>query len=168
MHKQVLSTFQNIEDSLYLQSFLLLPFVKVSGNGVSFGGFFSHKKRAEIVNRTVSWGAHIVDKQGINKNHLAMLQFTFTLFWLHRLHAHCARLLYVLVLTSNVYDACVCACMPLCVCVCVWVSACVCVLFICIVQRNWACLTWKSTIETKSLLSVNEKWTVGASDMWWT
>ena len=35
-----------------------------------------------------------------------------------------------------------------CVCVCV----CVCVLFIGIVQRNWACLTWKSAIEIKSLL----------------
>ena len=35
-----------------------------------------------------------------------------------------------------------------CVCVCV----CVCMLFIGIVQRNWACLTWKSAIEIKSLL----------------
>ena len=37
-----------------------------------------------------------------------------------------------------------------CVCVCV----CVCVLFIGIVQRNWACLTWKSALEIKSLLSL--------------
>ena len=38
---------------------------------------------------------------------------------------------------------------------CLWcarVHARVCVLFIGIVQRNWACLTWKSTIEIKSLL----------------
>ena len=33
-------------------------------------------------------------------------------------------------------------------CVCV----CVCVLFTGIVQRNWACLTWKSALEIKSLL----------------
>ena len=46
--------------------------------------------------------------------------------------------LYAIVLTSNVYDACVC----------------VCVLFICTVQRNWACLTWKSAIEIKSLLLI--------------
>ena len=45
---------------------------------------------------------------------------------------------------------CVCACVGVCVCVCVYV--CVCVLFIGIVQRNWACLTWKSAIEIKSLL----------------
>ena len=38
---------------------------------------------------------------------------------------------------------------------CLWcarVRARVCVLFIGIVQRNWACLTWKSAIEVKSLL----------------
>ena len=38
---------------------------------------------------------------------------------------------------------------------CLWcarVRALVCVLFIGIVQRNWACLTWKSAIEIKSLL----------------
>ena len=74
----------------------------------------------------------------------------------------CFRPLYVIVLTSNVYDAhtrmcacvcvCVCECVCMCVCVCVCVSVCVCVLFICIVQCNWACLTWKSTMETKSLL----------------
>ena len=34
------------------------------------------------------------------------------------------------------------------ICVCV----CVCVLFIGIVQRNWACLTWKNALEIKSLL----------------
>ena len=44
-----------------------------------------------------------------------------------------------------------------CVCVCVCVSVCVCfffllLLFIDIVQRNLACLTWKSAIEIKSLL----------------
>ena len=61
------------------------------------------------------------------------------------------RLLYVIVLKSNVYDACVC------VCVCVRARACVCMFmhvcawFICIIQRNWACLTWKSAIEIKSL-----------------
>ena len=51
---------------------------------------------------------------------------------------------------SVVYDACVCVC----VCVRACVRACVCVLllFIGIVQRNWACLTWKSAIEIKSLL----------------
>ena len=37
-------------------------------------------------------------------------------------------------------------CARVCVCVCV------CVLFIGIVQRNWACLTWKSALEIKSLL----------------
>ena len=38
---------------------------------------------------------------------------------------------------------------------CLWCArarARVCVLFIGIVQRNWACLTWKSAIEIKSLL----------------
>ena len=39
---------------------------------------------------------------------------------------------------------------------CLWymfcVCVCVCVLFICIIQCNWPCLTWKSTIEIKSLL----------------
>ena len=53
----------------------------------------------------------------------------------------CFRLLYAIVLTSVVYDACVCAC------VCVLL-----LLFIGTVQRNWACLTWKSAIEIKSLL----------------
>ena len=48
--------------------------------------------------------------------------------------------------------ACVCMCM--CVCVCVCVCVCACVRFICIVQCNWACLTWKSTKEIKSLLSL--------------
>ena len=43
---------------------------------------------------------------------------------------------------------CVCVCMYLCVCVCARVL----LLFIGIVQRNWACLTWKSAIEIKSLL----------------
>ena len=49
------------------------------------------------------------------------------------------------------------ACMCVCVCVCVCVCGCCCcccllLLFIGIVQRNWACLTWKSAIEIKSLL----------------
>ena len=43
---------------------------------------------------------------------------------------------------------CVCVCTHVCVCVCV------CVLFICIVQHNWACLTWKSAKEIKSLLNI--------------
>ena len=61
----------------------------------------------------------------------------------------CFRLLYAIVLTSNVYDACVCVCVYVCVCGCV----CVCMLlFMGIVQRNWACLTWKSAKEMKSLL----------------
>ena len=38
---------------------------------------------------------------------------------------------------------CVCVCVCLCVCVCVCVFVCVCVWFICTVQSNWACLTWK-------------------------
>ena len=60
------------------------------------------------------------------------------------------------VLTSNVHDACVCASARarararVCVCVCV----CLCVCFICIIQRNWTCLTWKSAIEIKSLSSL--------------
>ena len=56
----------------------------------------------------------------------------------------CFRLLYAIVLSSDVFDARA----RVCVCVCV----CVCVLFIGIVQRSWACLTWKSTLEIKSLL----------------
>ena len=51
---------------------------------------------------------------------------------------------------------CVCVreCVRACVRVCVRVCACMCVLllFIDIVQRNWACLAWKSAIEIKSLL----------------
>ena len=57
----------------------------------------------------------------------------------------CFSLLYVIVLTSNVYDACVCF-------VCVSVCVCVSVLFICIAEHKWACLTWKSATEIKSLL----------------
>ena len=53
------------------------------------------------------------------------------------------------------YDTC------MCVCVCTCVRVCVCVLllllFIGIVQRNWACLTWKSAIEIKSLLFYHYK-----------
>ena len=33
----------------------------------------------------------------------------------------CFRLLYAIVLTSDVYDACVCVCVYVCVCVCVCV-----------------------------------------------
>ena len=44
--------------------------------------------------------------------------------------------------------------MHLYVCVCV----CVCVCFICIVQCNWACSTWKRAIETKLLLSLLLYW----------
>ena len=51
--------------------------------------------------------------------------------------------------------------MIMCVCVCVWAGACMCVcvcLFICIVQHNWACLSWKSTIEIQSLLLLLLLW----------
>ena len=85
---------------------------------------------------------------------------------------------YAIVLTSNVYDACVCVyvCVWVCECVCVcvlficivqrnwacltWKSMCVsvCVLFICVLQHNWACLTWKSAIEIKSLLVFKLIW----------
>ena len=53
---------------------------------------------------------------------------------------------------------CVCACARVCVraCICVRARAraraCVCVWLICISQRSWACLIWKSAMEIKSLL----------------
>ena len=61
-------------------------------------------------------------------------------------HLHCSAQLSMFNMEKYV-------CVSVCVCVCgVYVCACVCVWFICIVQRNWACLTWKSAIEVKSLL----------------
>ena len=74
-------------------------------------------------------------------------------------HQLCFRLLYLIVLMSNVYVyMCVCVCVCVCVCACVCLCKYMCMLFIFIVQRNWACLTlksmltWKSAIEIKSSL----------------
>ena len=56
---------------------------------------------------------------------------------------------------SVVYDACVCVCVRALL-----------LLFIGIVQRNWACLTWKSAIEIKSLLSLLLLWLAEKSHVW--
>ena len=39
----------------------------------------------------------------------------------------CFRILYAIVLTSDVYDACVCVCVCVCECMCVFVCVCLCV-----------------------------------------
>ena len=61
---------------------------------------------------------------------LICMRFFFCFFF-SQMFSHivlCFRLLYAIVLLSDVFEACVCVC----VCVCV----CACVLFIGIVQRN--------------------------------
>ena len=51
----------------------------------------------------------------------------------------------------------VCVCVYVCVCVCVCVFVCECVCFICIVQPNQPCLTWKSAIENKIIISISKE-----------
>ena len=64
---------------------------------------------------------------------------------------------YMLLFFHQMFLTCSRARARVCVCVCV------CVLFIGIVQCNWACLTWKSAIEIKSLsssLSSYQNWCI--------
>ena len=76
----------------------------------------------------------------------------------HMFEKHLSWYLQVCSSVNVIQCVCVCvcvsarahACMCVCVCVCVRVSVCVLLLlFTGIVQRSWACLTWKSTIEIR-------------------
>ena len=80
----------------------------------------------------------------IHESDAELINFIWVFFFFLRCFniLHYASGFYMLLFFRQMFLTC------LCVCVCV----CVCVLFTGIVQHNWACLTWKSAIEIKSLL----------------